>query len=883
MKTERVTALMGALLTVGFIATAHYYYEYRKVPETARKPNRLFDVLEVLDLRFNDIKYKLKAIEKSEAPVVLIAIDDDSIREVGRFPWDRDIVGQITERAIGLGASAVAFDVINSEPQKGLPEADQAFKAVIEKYPDKIVLGTFSETAFDSDPYKDYCVTEAFLANGGDQLVKLNPSFVVDDISGVYDNLEWNNLFKVLFFNQREITKVEVLKSLEKQNEGALSAYQKNYLASIQGKSLFEYCKTWLTKEDFFLQNEDIRKKILPLYQEMFSKEKGLAGIDTIANIKKFKTAILEHPIPQYGEWTSNIPEFQVPASYTASFIAHLDPDGYVRRYPLFFRSGNRLGSSYIPSLALQTYLVAKGYRADVRIEKLPNSDRIKGITEFKIVDPAKEPEETVINLPVDSMGRLILNYYGKQMSLPYVSAKELLNDSTKLKVRRSVEDRSTSQIRIEETVVDKKEFFKGRAAMVGATAIALYDLRNTPIEANYPGPEIHLTMLANLLDQVFVRTLPNEQMIFAVLMAVLGLATSVFWAYAGALGSLLVFLILGGVLIGVDTYLFFSQKIVTSSIFILLLIAGIYFFITIFKYFSEEAKKKEIKSTFSKYVSPAVVDELLKSAENLKLGGRKQVMTVFFSDVRGFTTISEKLSPTDLSKLLNRYLTPMTELVFKNTGTLDKYMGDAIMAFFGAPILNPQHPHQACRCALQNLVKLKEINDEFRAENLPEIDIGIGINTGEMSVGNMGSNIVQNYTVMGDSVNLASRLEGINKTYGTRIIISEFTQKLVSDTFVTREVDRVKVKGKLEPVRIFELVSEGAATPDQEKWITAFTTAYSQYHQRKFAEAIETFSNCIRLRSGDPVSDLYIERCNDFIAEPPPEDWDGVYESKTK
>ncbi len=883
MKTERLTMMMGAGLTLGFIGLAHFYYEYRKVPETARKTNALFDVIEVLDLRFNDIKYKLKSAEKSDAPVVLIAIDDDSVREVGRFPWDRNVVAQITERAIQLGVSAVGFDVINSEPQKGLPEADQAFKAVLEKHGDKIILGTFSETAFVSDSYKDYCVTEAFLANGGDQLVKLNPSFVVDDVSGVYDNLNWSEIFKTLFYSQREIAKLEVLKSLEKTSENELSAYQRNYLASMQDKSLFEYCKTWLNNDDFFMQTEETRKKILTLYQQMFAAEKELANVDPIAAIKKFKASIPAHPVPQYGEWTANIPEFQEPATYTASFIAHLDPDGYVRRYPLFFRSGNRLGTSYIPSLALQTYLVAKGYRADIRIEKLAGSDKVKAITEFKIIDPSKEPEEVVMSLPVDPMGRVVLNYYGKEMSLPYVSAKELLNDSPKVRVRRSVEDTTTSQIRIEEQVLNKEEFFKGRAAMVGATAIALYDLRNTPLQANYPGPEIHLTMLANLLDQVFVRHLPNEPMIFMTLMGVLGLATSVVWAYAGALISLATFLLLSLLLIGADTYLFFSQRVVTSSIFPLSVLAGIYFLITIFKYFSEEAKKKEIKSTFSKYVSPAVVDELLKSAENLKLGGRKQVMTVFFSDVRGFTTISEKLSPTDLSKLLNRYLTPMTELVFKNLGTLDKYMGDAIMAFFGAPIQHANHPHQACRCALENLEKLKAINDEFKAENLPEIDIGIGINTGEMSVGNMGSNIVQNYTVMGDSVNLASRLEGINKTYGTRIIISEFTNKLVADTFVTREIDRVKVKGKLEPVRIFELVAEGQRSAEQERWMKMFVESYDLYHQRKFDEAIAGFMSCIRIRSGDPVSDLYIERCNDFLAEPPPAAWDGVYEAKTK
>jgi adenylate cyclase len=257
--------------------------------------------------------------------------------------------------------------------------------------------------------------------------------------------------------------------------------------------------------------------------------------------------------------------------------------------------------------------------------------------------------------------------------------------------------------------------------------------------------------------------------------------------------------------------------------------------------------------------------------------------MTVFFSDVRGFTTISEKLEPQVLSKVLSDYLTPMTQIVFENKGTLDKYMGDAIMAFFGAPIHYDDHAKYACRCALQNIAKLKEIQLEFKKQGYPHIDIGIGINTGDMSAGNMGSDIVRSYTVMGDSVNLGSRLEGINKEYGTRIIISEYTYEDIKNDFSAREIDWVRVKGKYQPIRIFELLSEGAPPEEFQEMLEHYNKGFQLYHEKKFGEAIEIFNLALQAKPDDPVSQLYIERCQDYLAEPPPEKWDGVHIMKTK
>lgn len=882
-KNEKLTFLLGTAITVIATTLVFFYLDFHRQIEYQRKPNSFFEALESADLRYNDIKYRFLDQKKSEAPVALIAIDDDSIREIGRWPWSRDLMAELTEKLMGYGAKSVAFDIIFSEPEKASPENDARLAEVLSKYKDKIILGTFSENISHHKPYQDYCVAEAFLKAGGNDLVKLNPTFVVEDTTtNLFEELPWSDLFSPLFLQVQAYEKQNLLQYYKKNSIDQLTQFQKNYLSARENKALFEYCHEWLEPQDRFF-TAGSRQELQNHYKKILSTQAHLAQLSLEEFTKKLISDSLTHPIPQYAEWTPNIPLFQQAADYSASFIAKLDSDGYVRHYPLFYRSGNKLGSSFIPSLALQSYLLAKSYRAYVKIEKAKNQNS-KSITQFSIIDPSTEPETKITDLPIDNAGQLLINYYGPQMSLPYVPAKELFSERDTLRVLRGVPQKSSTQQKvISSELVDKKAFLEGKNLVVGLTAEALYDLRNTPTEPNYPGPEIHLTVLANLLDRTFLKTVSNEIVWLPASIFIFALLLSFLFSRMASLQSFALVNLCLVVSIVVDFWLFIHQQIKTSGIYLSLVIAVIYSAITIFRFFTEEKTKKELRTTFSKYVSPAVVDELLKEPDNLKLGGRRQRMTVFFSDLRGFTTISEKLPPEDLVKLLNRYLSPMTEIVFANSGTLDKYMGDAIMAFFGAPISSPSHAAQACRCALQSLDKLKELQKIFASEGLPFIDIGIGINTGEMSVGNMGSNIVQSYTVMGDAVNLASRLEGTNKEYGCKIIISEFTYQEVKDQFIAREIDRVRVKGKNEPVRIYELVQEGPANEAVKTKMKNFSQAFDLYLAKKFPEALEIFKQITVQFGADPVSEVYIERCSEYITEPPPANWDGVYVMKTK
>lgn len=315
------------------------------------------------------------------------------------------------------------------------------------------------------------------------------------------------------------------------------------------------------------------------------------------------------------------------------------------------------------------------------------------------------------------------------------------------------------------------------------------------------------------------------------------------------------------------------------------------------------EKKSRFLKKAFSSYVSPELVNIIIKNPDTLKLGGEKRTITVLFSDIRGFTTLSEQLLPEQLVMFLNNYLDPMTKIVLKHRGMLDKYIGDAIMAVYNAPVEIPEHAKEAVLTAIEMIKELKSLNEKFVKSGFPEIDIGIGINTGEAVIGNMGTKTRFDYTAIGDTVNLASRLEGLNKIYGTRIIISENTFNALKETnnltgestalraiqppsmiqgskfkVQIRELDLIRVKGRKEPVKIYEVIENN----DFEPAVKEFEKALDLYRNCKFKEAMEIFSK-IKEKFNDKASSVYEERCRFYIQNPPPSDWDKVYTATEK
>lgn len=904
---------LGMILTFIFLFTSQTYYSILKQTEGDRIFNHpfrnfIFNSIEFIDQKITDLRFKIRGPISPANNVVLVAIDDRSVEEIGRWPWSREKTSSLIDELIKNGANAVGFDAIFSEPQitgvkeslerisntneipsslkkvfdseLQLAEPDAIFGQSVEKNKDKVVLGVFNEDSrHDFVPYQDYCRNEAFKRANAEKFVKMNTTFIVDDLADPFVDLEFDKAFEQIFTLLEKVNTEEFLKSsFHKPSVTDLKPEEIRRLRYLLEEGNMAYCEKWLTDKDVFLE------PLKEIYLTIFKKSKDLENLDLPTAISVFKSKVLPSPIPQHQRWTINTDLIQEPASYTASFNADQDKDGTIRKASMFFRTGNRFGLSFIPSLGLQTYLIATGYRANVELNVDPKNKRQKIITSFNIIKPGEgnSEDEIIYEVPVNEQGRSLINFAGGRNTYTYLAAKELFNEKDTVVISKAEQDPATKTWYSVEREVKKADFIKNKTFIIGATAIGIYDLRVTPFEPNYPGPETHVNVVGNLFNKNFLKSHPKEPIImfwglllFGALLSFIISHTSAVPGFTITFGSLAALFLL-------DQYLFRKNILATTTL-PGLLILFLYIFLFFYKYLTEERKKKYLRSTFSKYVSPAIVDEILKDPDNIELGGKKMRMSVFFSDVRGFTTISEKLDPQMLSDVLNRYLSPMTQIVFANKGTLDKYMGDAVMAFFGAPIPFDDHAKHACRCALQSLVKLKELQQQFKEQGLPEIDIGIGINSGDMNVGNMGSDTVRSYTVMGDAVNLGSRLEGINKEYGTRIIISQFTYNDVKDSFAAREVDWVRVKGKNEPVRIFELICEGKPASDTEKMLNEFSSGFNLYHEKKFIEAKSHFQKALEIMPSDAPSELYLERCEDYIAEPPPENWDGVYVMKTK
>ncbi len=516
-------------------------------------------------------------------------------------------------------------------------------------------------------------------------------------------------------------------------------------------------------------------------------------------------------------------------------FNAFPDADGVIRHAPLVVKFDDNYYFPLSLAILLQYF--------DNPPIKLKLSEI--GVEEISIEN---------FRIPVDESGRLLINYLGPARTFPHYSASDVIH-------RRI-----------------PAEQLRGRMAIVGATATGIYDLRITPFSNVYPGVEIHANVIANVLHRNFLEHSSWTSFLDVLAIIFFGVLIGAIVPRTKAVpGLLITLLVIAGFL--VFNFLVFSRaRLWLNLVYPLLTMATVYLLINIYRYVTEEKEKKKIKNAFQYYLTPAVINEILSDPSKLKLGGEKKDLTVMFSDIRGFTTLSEQLPPEALVTLLNEYLTAMTNIVFKYDGLLDKYIGDAIMAIFGAPIDQPDHALRAGHTALEMLEELHGLQDKWRTENRPAIDIGIGINSGDMVVGNMGSEMRFDYTVMGDNVNLASRLEGLNKEYGTHIIVSEYTQQRIKDELLTRELDAVRVKGKKLPVRIFELIGEQKDAALHEPYILFFEAALARYRARQFDEAMALFQQVLELRPGDPPSRLYLSRCAELKEQPPDADWDGVF-----
>ena len=710
--------------------------------------------LRFMELKALDLRMVSRGNLSSGGETVIVAIDEKSLSELGRWPWPRTVMARLVDRLKAYGARVIGFDVIFSEPDdnasiKTITELSKEIARI--GIPDARLKGLLERKRGDAD------------------------------------------------------TDAELARSVERAKNVTLG-----YFFHISSKEVGH-----LTPEQIKAGAADIANGRYQMVQaaKKMDERVFVRAYSAVTNLRKLTDA------------TEN----------SGYFNAFPDSDGVIRWAPLVIK----FQDDYYAPLSLAMLLQYLEWPmlslkiADFGVESVMLDDLV---------------------IPTDETGRLLVNFLGPARTFPHYSISDILHGRL------------------------SPDLFKDKIVLVGATATGIYDMRVTPFSAVYPGVEIHASVIDNILHQNFLIHSGWTKFIDICLIIALGLIVGVAIPRARAAHGVLLILVLLTVFVGANTYVFSRYNIWLNLIYPILTMMTIYLAITVYRYITEEREKKKIRGAFQYYLTASVINEMLKDPTKLKLGGDKKDLTVLFSDIRGFTTISEKLTPEELVHLLNEYLTVMTDIVFKYDGLLDKYMGDAIMAVYGAPLDQPDHPVRACRTALDMIEELKKLQQKWSEEGRPVLHIGIGINSGDMVVGNMGSQMRFDYTVMGDSVNLGSRLEGTNKEYGTSIIISEYTYDGVKDVLTCRELDSVRVKGKKLPVKIYELLCDKKDAAPLEAFVQRFNEALDKYKQARWDEAIAAFGKVLEIRPDDPPSRLYIRRCEDLKENPPPQPWDGVF-----
>lgn len=820
-------------------------------------------LIHLLDLKSLDLKYANRRVDSLPEPkVVVAAIDEKSVARYGLWPWSRAVVAQFIRAATAGGAKVIAFDAFFSDEDRNaswmtLKRFAQAY-ADAELHPDSVLAIRLAEALQAATAQH----TEAGRAlQGLEQRLAREHGPARSQLAATVRvaRAEYGRTTRAM--EQAHATIAELTSRASKfydlmrsevdatSPDEALAAAIAASPQTVLGFVAFYHPQEIVGVSDA-VARDGVRRLDAVAIDDVYENVRQEVG-GQIVDIYQPKAEVDVAKL-QIRSMIGVLPPLEILAQAARGFgyiNVSPDPDGPMRRIWLVHKHGNKL----YPSLSLLT--AARYFGADIR----PLDGSIKAgltIDGFASLDAASGRA-----VPTNPHGHFLINYYTDPRAyFPTYSVADILDGTV------------------------PPSAYQDKVLLFGMTAQGLFDLRATPFNPATPGVYIHASAIQNMIDGSYLDRpfglVLLEALFYLLLGALLGLLLPRVPAWAGVLVTLAVM----ASFYVIDVYLVFPQGTWVLNVLPSLQALLTYLGIAVYGFFTEGREKRMIRKAFQYYLTKSVVDEVLRDPSKLKLGGEKRECTILFSDVRGFTSISEKLSPEALVALLNSYLTPMTDIVYKYDGTLDKYIGDAVMAVFGAPVAYGDHAARACRVCLEMMGTLRALQGGWREQGLPELDIGIGLNTGLVSAGNMGSSQRFDYTVMGDNVNLASRLEGINKQYGTNIIISEFTYEAAKNAVYAREIDRVRVKGKREPVKIYELLGQGPPPQEHADLVGEFERALALYRGQRWDEAISAFDLVrTKIKPDDPAAALYIERCHTMREHPPGAEWDGVYVMTSK
>lgn len=770
--------------------------------------------------------YRFLAIGKrpSDERIAIVVIDEKANNELGRWPWPRKTIAKGLDNIMNDGAAVLGFDAVFAEPDPN----DQVVKSQFDQL-EKDLGENFYRSGSLLPPDFDARINQL----AGDEPGQ-TPKDVLANLAQELKSRD-AQIASAKDFLRKEIAKAAHLGSDQQFAE---------MIAKWADRTVMGYI--------MFTDREEIGDAASNPNLHRFD----LLSPSQIVNKPERGTRRFPEPYHQIPPVIGVVPNIEViskPAKHFGYFNAVQDIDGVIRKHEMMLR----FDESVFPSLAVETTLAYLRHSyPDLELSFEYNNDQ-DAVTDVRI---GPFDDDSFISVPTDEHGRLLINYYGGKGTYPHISFADAVSGAF------------------------PPGTFKDKIVLFGATSIGIYDLRTTPFEKALPGVEIHAAVINNLLNQDFkiapdILTYVEDLFIILVISIFLGFVLPRLSAISGAFIALITMV----AVIWLNFY-FFQKGVWLNLVFPLMSAVGTYTTITVYRYATEEKEKRQIKSAFGYYLHPEMVKKLADDPGALKLGGEKKVLTAFFSDIEGFSTFSEKMQPEELVSFLNVYLTEMTNIAYQYDATVDKYIGDAIVSFYGAPVPFEDHAIRACHSAIDMQLRLAELRAEWHKQGLPEVRMRIGLNTGPMVIGNMGSQSRFNYTMMGDTVNLAARLESQCKAYSIYLMIGEETYNQAKDAIDCRFLDYLVVKGKTKPVKVYELLGKRGTTKGPMVEVLPFwEEAMKKYLSKDFQGAASLFEKVLHIRPEDGPAKVFLKRANEYLVAPPPENWDGAYVAKTK
>jgi len=706
--------------------------------------------------------------------VVIAAIDEKSIDELGRWPWPRKNLTRLVEKLVEQQAKVIGFDMVFSSPDEsaGIESLKQLQRDLIAK------------------------------TDGSAEVFRTVERFI--------RNAEYDKQFS------------EVLAKSQRSVLGYFFHFHPEGLGHLSENALHGF----------------------------FQNIKSSQFVGFIKSNEKVDLSSIDFPSAYAVE--SNIPIISKAVRQSGFISTDVEADGSVRKLPLIVKYHDKESDQdyFFPPLAIRI------------LEKFLDGTLLFRVGEFGVKNVLLDGDFP-LEIPTNVKGKVQINFMGSRGVFPHYSVTDIIHGRQNLIPQGSLRD---------------------KIVLVGATAPGMENVKITPFDSNYPGVEIHATVIDNILHKNSLHQLDSIQIIEIAYLVIWGLLLT--WIYSRikpGYGSLVWFLSLA-LQFSLSHWLMVHKNFWITDVFPLLENMLILAVLMIYRYGTEMKQKQLVQNVFSKYLPSSVIDQLLKEPGLLKLGGEQKELTALFTDIEDFTVLSEKYPPEELVNILNSYLTEMTEILFKHEGTLDKYDGDAIKSFFGAPLYFPDHAKRACWAGIEMQERLGQLRKQWKNSGRPELYMRIGINTGSMVVGNMGSKNRMNYGINGDSVNLAARLEAANKEYGTFSLISESTYEQAKNHIEVRELETIRVVGRMAPVKVFELLGKvGSVNGAVREILPFYNKGLGFYQKRNWEEAIYFFEQALKINSTDGPSRTFRNRCLRFKLNPPPEIWDGVFRLPTK